>query len=273
MKTGATEALEKVPVHLQTTFRCTPHYVIFSDLDEEIDGVQVHDVLRSVDGNVKRDIEDFSLYNRLQEYGRRGLVPTDNRQDDNGAFGMPNNPGWKLDKWKFLPMIDESLRARPDAKWYVFMEADTHIVWPNLMAWLSRLDPDQPHYLGTETQIADVLFAHGGSGFIVSHAAMRLASEHRRSRVAELDNYTNGQWAGDCVLGKVLADAGVPLNFSWPLLQNSRLGEIEPLTYNFYRQPWCYPVIGFHHLSVQDVKEMWEFDRDYFIKVSPAEIP
>ncbi|KAL1968114.1 hypothetical protein VTN77DRAFT_2245 [Rasamsonia byssochlamydoides] len=199
-------------------------------------------------------------------YGRTGLLPSDATEDENGAFGMPNNPGWKLDKWKFLPMIDESLQAKPDAKWYVFIEADTHIVWPNLMAWLARLDPDQLHYLGTETQIADVLFAHGGSGFIISRTAMQRASEYRRTRVAELDAYTDGHWAGDCVLGKVLADAGVPLNFSWPLLQNSRLGEIEPLTNAFYRQPWCYPVVGFHHLTPFDVEQMWRFDQEWFIK-------
>lgn len=268
LKTGVTEALEKVPVHLRTTFRCIPHYVIFSDFAEKIGGVQVHDVLRSVDDEVKQNVPDFNLYNRLQLYGRTGLLPSDNTQEENGAFGMPNNPGWKLDKWKFLPMIDESLQRKPDAKWFVFMEADTHIEWPNLMAWLARLDPDQPLYLGTETQIADVLFAHGGSGFIISNPAVRLVSEYRRSRVAELDEYTDGHWAGDCVLGKVLADAGVPLTFSWPLLQNSRLGEVEPLTNAFYRQPWCYPIVGFHHLTPLDVEQMWRFDQDWFVKVS-----
>lgn len=268
LKTGVTEALEKVPVHLRTTFRCIPHYVVFSDFAETIGGVQVHDVLRGVDDEVKQTVPDFNLYNRLRLYGRTGLLPSDNTQEENGAFGMPNNPGWKLDKWKFLPMIDESLQRKPDAKWFVFMEADTHIEWPNLMAWLARLDPDQPLYLGTETQIADVLFAHGGSGFVISNSAMRLVSEYRRERVAELDEYTDAHWAGDCVLGKVLADAGVPLTFSWPLLQNSRLGEVEPLTNAFYRQPWCYPIVGFHHLTPLDVEQMWRFDQDWFVKVS-----
>jgi hypothetical protein len=267
MKTGVTEAPEKVPVHARTTFRCVPNYIVFSDFEEVVEGVQVHNVLRSVDKEVKEQIQDFDLYNRLERSGRKGLIASDATEDSNGAFGMPNNPGWKLDKWKFLPMIDEALKAKPDARWYVFMEADTHLVLPNLAAWLDRLNPDEPLYLGTETQIGDVLFGHGGSGVIVSHTAMRMASEHRAKRVAEYDQYTDEEWAGDMVLGKVLFDAGVDLTFTWPLLQNARLGEVEALTNSFYRQPWCWPVVGFHHLTPSDVEDMWRFDQDWFVKV------
>lgn len=267
LKTGVTEALDKVPVHARTTFRCVPNYVVFSDFTERIEGVQLYDVLQNVQRDVRLAIEDFDIYNRLRESGREGLQQADSTEEENGVFGMPNNPGWKLDKWKFLPMIDEALKAKPDAKWYVFMEADTHIVWANLVAWLSRLDPEEPLYLGTETQIGDVLFAHGGSGFIISHKAMEMVSKQRASNITEYDLYTDQEWAGDMVLGKVLKDAGVDLTFTWPLLQNARLGEIEPLTNSFYRQPWCFPVVGFHHLSPTDVEDMWKFDQDWFIKV------
>ncbi|QKX63821.1 uncharacterized protein TRUGW13939_10992 [Talaromyces rugulosus] len=266
LKTGVTEALDKVPVHARTTFRCVPNYLVVSDYEETIEGVQLHDVLTHVQDGVKANIEDFNLYNRLKIYGRQGLVDEDATEEENGVFGMPNNPGWKLDKWKFLPMIDEALKMKPTAKWFVFMEADTHIVWPNLVHWVTQLNHQEPHYLGTETQIGEVLFAHGGSGFILSQTAMRLASMQRKTFVDEYDEYTDLEWAGDMVLGKVLKDAGVDLTFTWPLLQNARLGEIEPLTNNFYRQPWCWPVVGFHHLSPEDVEQMWKFDQDWFIK-------
>jgi hypothetical protein len=271
LKTGVTEALDKVPVHAQTTFRCVPNYVIFSDYEETIDGVQLYDVLQNVQREVKMNIEDFDLYNRLKVSGRQGLQDADATEEENGVFGMPNNPGWKLDKWKFLPMIDEALKAKPDASWFVFMEADTHIVWPNLVAWLARLDPGEPLYLGTETQIGDVLFAHGGSGFIISRTAMRMVSAQRARNVTEYDIYTDTEWAGDMVLGKALKDAGVDLTFTWPLLQNARLGEVEPLTNTFYRQPWCFPVVAFHHLTPADVEDMWRFDQEWFIKVCQSQ--
>jgi hypothetical protein len=268
LKTGVTEAREKVPVHFKTTLRCIPNYVVVSDFEEDINGVRIHDVLRQVDPDIKDNSLDFDLYNRVQELGRAGLVAADTAQEANGPTGMPNNPGWKLDKWKFLPMIDELLGMHPDIAWYVFMETDTYLVWPNLVAWLSRLDSRAPYYLGTETQIRDVIFAHGGSGFILSNPAMRMVSNFRASRVAELDRYVSKHWAGDCVLGKVLADAGINLTYSWPLVQNARLGEVDAMTHDFYRMPWCYPIMNLHHLGMAEIRELFRFTQNWFLKVS-----
>jgi hypothetical protein len=125
LKTGVTEALEKVPVHVETTLRCVPNYVIFSDYEEVIAGVRTHDVLQNVSDRVKREFPEFDMYNRVQRDGRAALTPDDYGDDSNGPFGRLNNAGWTLDKWKFLPMIDAALEVAPTAKWFVFMEADT----------------------------------------------------------------------------------------------------------------------------------------------------
>lgn len=267
LKTGVTEAPNKVPVHFQTSFRCIPNYVIYSDFAEDIAGVRVHDALRNMDPEVRRSVPDFDLYNRLREHGRAGLAQGDFADEANSAIGKPNNPGWKLDKWKFLPMVTETLAHKPDAKWYVFMEADTYFFWPNLLAWLAKFDPRKPWYIGTETQIADVVFAHGGSGFIVSRPALEKAVEQYATRAAELNAYTNGHWAGDCVLGKVLFDAGVRLHFSWPLLQNSNLGELDEFNTDLYRKPWCFPAIALHHLTNEDIKDLYRFEHERWLHV------
>lgn len=261
MKTGVTEAYEKVPIHLNTTLRCIPNYVIFSDFEEDIDGVRIHDAFRHLDPEVKRQVPDFDLYNRLQQMGREGLKMQDFQDEANSAVGKPNNPGWKLDKWKFLPMVKETLQYKEDAKWYFFMEADTYPVWPNLLAWLSKFNPDQPHYIGTETQIGDVIFAHGGSGFVISNPALRRAVGAYVADPVGINTYTDFHWAGDCVLGKVLFDVGVPLRFSWPLLQNSNLGELDEFTQDFYRRPWCFPAVALHHLSPADIRSLWVFEQ------------
>ncbi|KAI1988294.1 hypothetical protein LOZ54_003277 [Ophidiomyces ophidiicola] len=200
MGTGVTEALEKLPIHLETTLRCVPHYAVFSDFEEEIAGVRTHDVLRSLSDEVKNHDPDFELYNRVQQSGRDGLKPSDFMVDDiSGPSGKPNNPGWKLDKWKFLPMIDEALALRPEAKWYLFMEADTYMVLPNVGHWLQQFDHTKPYYLGTQMMLGDLVFAYGGAGFFLSNAAMRQFSEYRSTRLAELDKFTASQWAGDAV--------------------------------------------------------------------------
>ncbi|KAJ5772250.1 hypothetical protein N7520_002779 [Penicillium odoratum] len=262
MKTGVTEARDKVPIHFSTTLRCIPHYVIYSDFEEEIEGVTIHDAFRTMDRSVTQQIPDFNLYNRLKISGREGLEQGDFADEANSAIGKPNNPGWKLDKWKFLPMVQEAYAHKPDAKWFIFMEADTYISWPTVLAWLARFDPKEPIYLGTETQIAETIFAHGGSGFMLSNPALKAAADAYEARRAELDEYTNGHWAGDCVLGRVLADVGVDLHFSWPILQNSNLGELDEFTTDLYRLPWCYPAVAFHHLSSSDIERLWKFEQN-----------
>jgi hypothetical protein len=34
-----------------------------------------------------------------------------------------------------------------------------------------------------------------------------------------IEKFTDGHWAGDCLLGKVFKDAGVPFVNSWPIFQ------------------------------------------------------
>jgi hypothetical protein len=273
MKTGVTEARQKVPIHFKTTLSCIPHYVIYSDFEEEIEGVKIYDALSTIDSDVKVRVQDFDIYNRIAGKGRKGLEQQDFADEDNTNFGKPNNPGWKLDKWKFLPMAQEALKYKPDAKWFVFMEADTYLSWPTLLTWLAKFDHTQPHYLGTETQIADVIFAHGGSGFMLSNPALTKASEQYETRRAELDDYTDAHWAGDCVLGKVLADAGVNLHFSWPILQNSNLGELDEFTTELYRQPWCYIAVALHHLKAEEIEDLWKYEQKRWHEVSALQSP
>ncbi|KAL2813108.1 hypothetical protein BJX63DRAFT_231224 [Aspergillus granulosus] len=268
MKTGVTEALDKVPIHFQTTLRCIPNYVIYSDFEETIEGVTIHDAFRNVSPALKESIADFQIYNRLQKRGRKGLETQDFADEANSAIGKPNNPGWKLDKWKFLPMIREAYAHKPDAKWFVFMEADTYISWSTLLSWLSHFDSSKPYYIGTETQIADVIFAHGGSGFVISNPAMKLAVEEYTERADELHEYTDAHWAGDCVLGKVLSNVDVRLSYSWPILQNSNIGELDEFTTAFYRRPWCFPAAAFHHLSPSDIRLLHNFERRRFARTS-----
>lgn len=273
MKTGVTESRDKVPIHFKTTLRCIPHYVIYSDFDEEIEGVKIHDVLRNMDPEVKERVPDFSIYNRVVKQGRKGLEQGDFADEANSAIGKPNNPGWKLDKWKFLPMAQEALKYKRDAKWYVFMEADTYVSWPTLLAWLAKFDPKKPWYLGTETQIADVVFAHGGSGFMLSNLALQDASDQYTARRAELDHYVDQHWAGDCVLGKVLADAGINLHFTWPILQNSNIGELDEFSTEMYRVPWCYISVAYHHLNSREIEDLWKFEQRRWHDVSNPRLP
>ncbi|TKA55300.1 hypothetical protein B0A55_12514, partial [Friedmanniomyces simplex] len=62
MRTGATEIGDKLPVHLNTTMRCYPDTLIFSDYAEVFEGQQVYDALANVDTHVKETNMDFAHY-------------------------------------------------------------------------------------------------------------------------------------------------------------------------------------------------------------------
>lgn len=174
MKTGAGEARRRVPTHLNSTFRCIPHYAIYSDLEDEVEGQHIHDCLDDLPRNVYHDYPEFDVYRALKEFQKEGNNDYGSLMQNNG-HEKEDAPGWKLDKWKFLPLLDKALER--EAKWYFFMEADTYVVWSNLLQWLQTFDESKPWYLGGPSWFGDHIFAHGGTGYALSRAAVEVVTE------------------------------------------------------------------------------------------------
>ncbi len=272
LRTGATEIAERFPIHTSTTLRCFPNYVIFSDYEETFLGERIVDALDSVDPDLIAQNNDFDLYRRLQRDGRKGLAPSElsgvpdvEVLDGGGHSGIP---GWKLDKWKFLPMVNRTLYEYPDKQWYVFIEADTAILWTTLQAYLARSDPTKPHYLGFDTYIGgECVFAHGGSGFIVSQPALRAVVDFYSDHKTEIEVFTDTQWAGDYVLGKAFMDAGVPFTGIWPLVHGESTGHTifaklgSPGVLKEEMEVWCYPAATYHHMAPAAIKSLWRFEQ------------
>lgn len=111
-KTGSTEFAHKFPVHLNTTLRCYPNYMVFSDHHEVYQGQTIHDALEPLEDHMKRHHRlEFELYHRVKEGGRRILDAAElsDRPDTNRhkkPIDSYFNVGWRLDKWKFLPMFE-----------------------------------------------------------------------------------------------------------------------------------------------------------------------
>jgi hypothetical protein len=267
MRTGATEIKDKLPVHLNTTFKCYNDYIILSDYEEEFQGHQVHDLLSNVENDVKDTHPDFALWRRLQANGRSSLDASELSgaiSPESGSVGKNYNEGWKLDKWKFLPMAVRALELHPTKKWYVFVEPDTYLMWSNLLDWLHRLDPSEPLYYGSEVQIGPDIFAHGGSSFVISNPALRKAANLYQANAADWHALTSTHWAGDCLLGKALAETGTPLTWTWPMFQGG-----NPHTMDFHeskpdgRTLWCAPALSYHHLSPSEISAMFAFEQEW----------
>jgi hypothetical protein len=268
LRTGATESREKLPIHFRTTLRCVPHFIVVSDMDEEIEGVQVHDVLKGISEETKKGHEDFKLYNNLQKHGRAGLPDqkaiTAMSGSSKGDYLQTDNDGWKLDKWKFLPMIEQAYQAKPDAKWFVFIEADTYMGWNNLLDYLGKFDARKPYYIGKHLYINDVEFGYGGAGFSLSNPAMRKVSGQYSQHVSQYEDFTKTHWVGDCALGKVLEDVKIPLHRAFPHFQGDSPASVDPAITKIDRDLWCYPTITQHHVSSAEIEELWAFEQDWY---------
>ena len=272
VKTGSTELPDRLPIHLTTTLRCYPNYLIFSDHEEYYQGEHIIDALDDVSTKIREEHPDFHLHRRLRQMGRQALAPEEIHHDVARAdawTGHTENPGWKLDKWKFLPMVKRTYEEYPNKKWYVFVEADTYLLWASYLQFVAALDHTKPHYTGNQMAIGPDLFAHGGSAFIVSNPGMKTVVDHYNNDKDGIETFTGNHWAGDCVLGVAFRNAGVPFTFAWPVLQTDDPGQIPytqadgRLVDDPKKRPWCYPTVSYHHTNAELVEDLWKFEQQW----------
>jgi hypothetical protein len=277
-RTGSTELASRLPTHLSTSMRCFPNYLIFSDVEETYHGEHIFDALEDVSTNILETNPDFELHQRLRQGGRAALNSSELAGSPDkyaSKTGKPENAGWKLDKWKFLPMLNKTLHERPNMEWYVFTEADGFILGSMLQQYLATLDSTQPIYAGNPMQIGPDIFAHGGSGFVVSRPAMWRLVNYYTAHKSEIEEITDSYWAGDCVLGKTFTDAGVPLTRAWPAFQSDYPGLVEYTRADARPQGeklrvWCTTPVSYHHMSAAQVEEMWNYEQDWIARHHPV---
>ncbi|KAK8133346.1 hypothetical protein PG984_005358 [Apiospora sp. TS-2023a] len=255
MKTGASESFSKVPTQLMTTLRCLPDYLIFSDMKQTIAGVEIRDSLDTVLEEAKKDNADFVLYN----YQKACEVDLENCNKEGGDAAKA---GWNLDKYKNIHIAEKTFGLRPNYDWYLFVDADTYVLWPNLVQWLKKFSPTNKHYFGSMTMVAQFPFGHGGSGYVVSKAAMReFAGRPGDESIAnKWDPEIHKACCGDYMFAKALKEAtDVSVKNVWPTINGEK-----PYTLPFGPLHWCHPVVTMHHLNAEEVSSFWEYERDFF---------
>lgn len=200
MKTGATESYDRLPVQIMTILKCLPDYLIFSDLAQMIGGYHVRDSLDNVLVEAQDGNSDFDLYRQQQEC----VVDQASCSD---IFEGTDSAGWNLDKYKNIHMAEKSYRLRPNYDWYVFVDADTYVSWPNMVYGLSQLDPTQESYYGIPTVIGSRLFAHGGSGYVLSRGLMNEFVGKNPGIANKYDVEMKDNCCGDFVFAMALKEA------------------------------------------------------------------
>jgi hypothetical protein len=249
VKTGATEIYEKLPTQLLTTLRCAQHFLIFSDLEEQIGPYHILDALADFNNTMKETHADFELYRQQQEYQRGGL--------DIATLKNNGKLAWKLDKYKFLHMVDKTWDQRPNMDWYVFIESDTYVVWMNLLHWLRQLSPKEKLYMGSAAFVGHQAFAHGGSGYVISKGLMEAFVGKNPGMAGHFDETFPSECCGDFVLGRTLTqELNVRIQNFWPQVNGEK-----PVTLEFGVKQWCQPIVTMHHIMPRERSAIFEFEQ------------
>lgn len=254
-KTGVTEH-ERVPAHITTDLACPPHIIAGSDVEEDINGFHLEDVLKDIPDSVQDANPSFAFYHQLQELAANdsldqaaALAHTDGPKED--------APAWQLDKWKFFPLLQMAVQEYPNAKWYIFMEADTYVLWSNMLSLLARYDHRQPVYLGASNFFGSAEYAHGGSGYVLSSTTAHAAAQWIDSNPEKATELVHDNCCGDFVMGLLLKnEVETGLTMAWPSIQ----GE-TPATQDYTERHWCVPITSLHHMLPEDVRRMSEFEQ------------
>ncbi|KAK1826958.1 glycoprotein-N-acetylgalactosamine 3-beta-galactosyltransferase 1 [Podospora conica] len=252
MKTGASEAFARVPTQLMTLLKCLPDFLIFSDMDQDVAGYHILDSLDNVTASVMEGNSDFDLYRRQKAC----LVDIASCN----KLGDPAGEGWQLDKYKNVHMAEKAYRMKPGFDWYLFIDADTYVMWPNMVEWLATMKPSYKHYLGTVSMVNDFPFAHGGSGYVVSQAAMKELITKNPGIGTMYDRKAYEECCGDFVFGMALKEkAGVAVQQVYPMLNGDK-----PTTIPFGGSHWCHVVSTMHHLNSEEIDTFWKFEHDFY---------
>lgn len=251
LKTGSTEIYEKLPIHLATTFECVKDRLIYSDVQQTFAKIPIRDALALTSNREREELEQYHL---LQEQVRLG----------GDAAYMKGDKSWKLDKFKFLPMISDAYRTfEGRKKWYLFIEADTYVSLHNLVLWLQKLDHTEPIYAGAQVLIGDTEFGHGGSGFLLSDTAAKAFMEEYTARQEHWDTIIVGDCCGDKVMAEVLLAADPPISLlrAFPLIQGETVTSLD-----WTETHWCKPAVTWHHVSTAEIDRHYQFELDWYVQ-------
>lgn len=278
LKTGATVTQSRLPPHIRSTLKRWPHHAVYADVETEVCGVPVIDILKWLPQDlVERHCSHLGKYFELREaLESKWLWELDDIND---------YPGWILDKYKNVPMLAHAwLNAPASTEWFVFIDADSYVLQRGLLEHLKSYNYSEPHYIGRAAdwtfhvnnkhgEEISIQFAHGGSGVAISRGAMSAlfgADPHSdRGRMGEvLEKFmdlADPNIAGDALVGMMLY-----------MYVDELLVEVPWGNYPCYDTPfqgsttrdvavgpngWCLPLISWHHLNPSEIDLLYDYEQ------------
>ena len=264
LKTGMTEDPQRLLTHLNSVTKCIPNLLTVSDHDDLVNDHKIFDVLAELSASYQESNPDFATY--YTQKALKALKESDNITQYN------TEAGWKLDRFKFLPMVHMAYSMSPKAQWFVFIETDTYIFWDNLFRLLQHFNSFIPLYMGSplhgDNHGEDYIYAYGGSGIVLSRAAIQALLERNTDKngaYTEDELYEQEYWVdmlknstyGESILGYALQKkANVKLSGFYPMFH-----PMNPESLKFSEENLCTPIISLHSLRSEKAYEaLWNWE-------------
>ncbi len=146
---------------------------------------------------------------------------------------------------QFLSGLQLGYDLLPRKKWYLLLDDDTYLIKPSLQLVLGHVDSSKPTYLGNAIGDYKARFAHGGSSFLVSHAAMGRLLDRNSAVLAEGYRSSLTEIWGDKLVATTLMKVGVFVDERFSRFFN---GE-RPLITKILADRFCSPLVSFHGLA------------------------
>ena len=100
-------------------------------------------------------------------------------------------------------------------------------------------------------------FAHGGSAFVLSGAAVKDFAVTHKGIANRFDTRVPGWWYGDFVLADAL-DEELQLHVTGV---QPRMNGDDPAHTPFFKMTWCQPSITIHHMDSKMFDDVYKFER------------
>lgn len=250
VKTGATEASRRLPHQLTSFLSCAKDdFLVFSDMEQWIGDVHLHDSLKDVAEEAKFNNTDFKLYFDQKQHVLEG--------QDIGQLSNRAGESWALDKYKNIHTAQKAWDLKPNRSWYFFIDVDTYVVWSSLFSYLKQFDASKTHYLGAAVPGEFGQFAHGGSGYALSRATMEaLNGKDAKAIALDFDVGARNNCCGDIQMSKPLYERQINLTDAHPMINGD-----SPNNYRLGERMWCKPLITMHHIGAEQMNDIWQFER------------
>ncbi|GJQ11152.1 hypothetical protein GpartN1_g2943.t1 [Galdieria partita] len=274
VKTGKAVSKERIPKHNETWWKRIPNLLLISDIKEgETNIVGLKEMFEFLPRNLSKLV------------GLEQLEAAEGDVEKQPAFFGEMTEGFVMDSKKNLPGFLALYKYFPNKKWYIMLDDDTFVFLDNLALTLQMdhfrlLAEEQPFYLGNPFTVSDCdkygeffdeegkpnpSFAHGGSGIVLSKAAMERIAPHIPWCIERWDVCKEGDArVGLCLLSfQVLLTELQP--FFYHETPSKYFEEYASLTGNRQGRPEALPVT-FHHIKGPLVDKMLQLEKEAVAK-------